>query len=243
MRDLARALGPAQPVYGLQAAGVDGVSVPGETIGQMAQAYLDEVRAVQPRGPYLLAGYSGGGVIAFEMARRLHASGEAIGVLAFIDTFHPQMPIPAINVRTRVERLRREGSSYIRDGFLRTWKSIRDARAQRRVDDHLAAGEPVPLALRELYLMRSFERAARHYAPPPWSGKALLFKAEQVDYYHRGGGPTYGWDATILGGLEIVPVPGDHHSIMLGANAARIAQRLGQAIADVSTPADQEKYG
>ena len=93
---------PSQTVFGLQASGIDGVSAPGESIEQMAQTYLDDIRAVQPHGPYLLAGYSGGGVIAFEMARRLEAAGEPIGVLAFIDTFHPQMPLPQINVFTRL---------------------------------------------------------------------------------------------------------------------------------------------
>ena len=109
IKDLARAMNPSQSVLGLQASGIDGVSALGETIEQMAGTYLEDVRAVQPHGPYLLAGYSGGGVIAFEMARRLEAAGEPIGVLAFIDTFHPQMPVPHINVFTRLERLRREG--------------------------------------------------------------------------------------------------------------------------------------
>jgi acyl carrier protein len=70
IKDLARAMDPSQAVFGFQALGIDGVTAPGASIEQMAQAYLDELRAVQPHGPYLLAGYSGGGVIAFEMANR-----------------------------------------------------------------------------------------------------------------------------------------------------------------------------
>ena len=108
IKDLARAMDPSQTVFGFQASGIDGVSAPGASIEQMAQTYLDELRTVQPHGPYLLAGYSGGGVIAFEMARRLDAAGEPIGLLAFIDTFHPHMPLPHIDVFTRLGRLRRE---------------------------------------------------------------------------------------------------------------------------------------
>jgi len=51
-----------------------------------------------------------------------------------------------------------------------------------------------------------------------------------VDFYHRTGGPTYGWDQTITNALEVVPIPGDHRSILTGANAMRIARRLAQEI-------------
>jgi thioesterase domain-containing protein len=236
-------MGPAATVFGLQASGIDGVSAPGTTVEQMAGAYLDEVRAVQPRGPYLLAGYSGGGLIAFEMARRLDQAGEPIGVLAFIDTFHPRMPLPQIDMRTRLDRLRREGTSYLRDGLDRLRKSLQDARDGRRLAKHVAAGEPIPLALRELHLIRHFERAQSRYRPEPWPGKALLFRAEQIDYYFRAGGPLYGWDQSVLGGIEVIPVPGNHDSIMLGANAVRIANRLVQAIAEAGNGRDQDRCG
>jgi thioesterase domain-containing protein len=140
------------------------------------------------------------------------------------------MPRPRITAWTRLERLGREGIPYVREGLARALRSYRQARREQLIDEHLAAGELIPLALRESHLIRSFERAARRYAPAPWSGRALLFKAAQVDYYHRAGGPAYGWDATITGGLEVVKVPGDHDSIMIGANATRIARRLAEAI-------------
>jgi acyl transferase domain-containing protein/thioesterase domain-containing protein len=231
VRDLARAMSPAQTVLGLQAVGIDGVSPPRTTIEDMAASYLDEVRAVQPRSPYFLAGYSGGGIIAFEMARRLDAAGDAMGLLALIDTFHPGMPRPRITAWTRLGRLGNEGLSYVRDGLGRTITSYRQARAHRLIEKHLAADEPVPLALREQHLIRSFDVAVRRYTPLPWPGRAVLFKAEKVDYYHRAGGPAYGWDRTITGGLEIVTIPADHRSIMLGANASRIAERISLAIA------------
>jgi acyl transferase domain-containing protein len=243
IHELARAMDSRQTVLGLQAAGLDGVSPLGTSIAQMAADYLAEVRAVQPHGPYLLAGYSGGGVIAFEMARRLQASGDTIGVLAFIDTFHPQMKAPRINLFTRLGRLCRERAGYLRDVLERRRLSIRDERGWRRIERHLAAGEPIPIDLRELHLIRNFLRASSGYQPEPWPGKALLFRAEQVDYYHRAGGPTYGWDQTVLGGLETVSVPGDHDSIMRGANAARIAHRLEQAIAEATNPPAQDRRG
>ncbi len=227
--DLARAMGPAQTVFGLQSIGIDGVTPPPATIEQTAQGYLREIRIVQPRGPYLLAGYSGGGVIAFEMARQLGEAGDAIGLLALIDTFHPQMPRPPITLRTRLSRFRHEGMAYLSAGVERMVTSYQEKRGARVIGQYLAAGEPIPPDLRELHLIRSFKRASRRYAPAAWPGRALLFKAELVDFYHRTGGPAYGWDKTISA-LEIVPIPGDHRSIMTGANASRIARRLGEEI-------------
>ena len=55
----------------------------------MATAYLAEIREVQPEGPYMLGGYSGGGLVAFEMAQQLTAAGEKIALLVMFDTFPP----------------------------------------------------------------------------------------------------------------------------------------------------------
>ena len=85
-RDLARHLGPEQPLYGLQARGLDGTSPFCTTIEEMAARYLDEMRAVQGHGPYHLGGYCMGGTIAFQIAQELQARGERVALLALFDT-------------------------------------------------------------------------------------------------------------------------------------------------------------
>src|SRR3954453_23008083 len=65
--DLAKALGPDQPCYGLQARGLDGVESPLTRVEEIARYYLDEIRIVQPSGPYCLGGLSSGATIAYEM--------------------------------------------------------------------------------------------------------------------------------------------------------------------------------
>lgn len=84
--DLAQRLGPNQPVYGLQAPGLDGMGAPMMQVEAMTTHYIEEMRTVQPKGPYHLAGYSGGGTIAFEMAQQLRASGEEVALLAMFDS-------------------------------------------------------------------------------------------------------------------------------------------------------------
>jgi thioesterase domain-containing protein len=88
-QNLARHLDPDQPVYGLQAKGLDGKQAPHTRFEDMAADYIKEIRTVQPEGPYLLAGYSSGGVVAFEMAQQLQAQGQQVELLALIDSYCP----------------------------------------------------------------------------------------------------------------------------------------------------------
>jgi len=77
----------ARPIYGMQAKGLDGVEEPFDRIEDMAQFFLDAIREVQPHGPYLLMGYSLGGLIVFEMAERLAEAGEKIALLALLESY------------------------------------------------------------------------------------------------------------------------------------------------------------
>jgi thioesterase domain-containing protein len=87
-RKLAQYLGSDQPVYGLQAQGLDGTSPLLKTVEEMAALYVKDIRRVQPHGPYLLGGYCLGGTIAYETAQQLHAAGEEIALLALFDTMN-----------------------------------------------------------------------------------------------------------------------------------------------------------
>jgi len=84
-RSLARQLGEDQPFYALQPHGLDGQPAP-SSIEAMAAHHLRSLREVQPSGPYLLGGHCNGGLIAFEMARRLEAAGERVALLALVCT-------------------------------------------------------------------------------------------------------------------------------------------------------------
>ena len=85
--DLARHLGADQPFYGLQSAGLDGSRPPHTRVEDMAAHYIKEMRELQPEGPYFIGGRSLGGMVAFEMAQQLKAQGQAIGLLALLDTY------------------------------------------------------------------------------------------------------------------------------------------------------------
>jgi thioesterase domain-containing protein len=86
---LSNHLGVERPFYGLQDPVLDGGDQPYDSIPQMAADYVKAVRAVQEDGPYLIGGYSFGGLIAFEMAQQLRSEGQEIAALLVIDSMSP----------------------------------------------------------------------------------------------------------------------------------------------------------
>ena len=78
-------------LYGLQARGVDGTDEPLTTIGAMVDEYLAEIRKTQPSGPYHFAAWSSGGIVAYEIARRLIDDGEHVATVALFDSFAPAL--------------------------------------------------------------------------------------------------------------------------------------------------------
>jgi thioesterase domain-containing protein len=229
-RDLSRGLSAAQPFYGLQASGVDGVSRPHESITDMARAYVFEIRKRQPRGPFLIGGYSAGGIVAFEMAKQLTAQADRVALLALIDTMHPAVPARRVSLRARWRRLREEGSGYVAEAVgrrRRLWRQRRDLRSIARC---VSRGEPLPFGLRELRLTENFRRIVRGYACEPWAGRATLFRSSVAPRLYPDAGPTYGWEGAVLGGVDVVVVPGDHHTLLRGENARPLARVLAGAI-------------
>jgi acyl transferase domain-containing protein/thioesterase domain-containing protein/aryl carrier-like protein len=229
-RDLSWGLHHDQPFFALQARGVDGKSEPHRSIEEMAQAYVEEIRALQPRGPYLVAGYSGGGIVAFEMAQQLKALGEEVPLVVFFDTYHPQMPIRTVSWDRKIRRLRNEGLAYVKETALDRLDRLSTARERWQIKQYLRRGKLMPHALRDRHLTDSFGRAAERYRPQPWQGKAILFRAESTPFVFSGGGPDYGWDSVVLGGVQTVMIPGNHDTLLLGANAKVLMGPLNAAL-------------
>ncbi|MEU9045485.1 amino acid adenylation domain-containing protein, partial [Kitasatospora sp. NPDC048343] len=89
---LARYLPTDYPLYGLQAAGLDGGGELPGSIREMAAQYVERMRAVQPAGPYHLLGWSFGGVVAQEIATQLREAGERVAALVLLDAHLPTRP-------------------------------------------------------------------------------------------------------------------------------------------------------
>ena len=118
LRDLAKRIGGPRGVWGIEAPGMDGLSAPLDSVEALAAAHIEDIRSVAPHGPYLFAGYSFGGLIAYEMARQLVADGETVAMLALLDTF----PHPGTwKFSSRVRAVRLQAGVYL---SLKLWRDL-----------------------------------------------------------------------------------------------------------------------
>lgn len=104
---LVKQLESGHPIFGVQPRGLDGVEEPFERVEDFAQFYIDAIRTLQPHGPYVLIGYSFGGLVALEMAQQLSKNGETIALLVMIDAYPHRVHLPfelRVRVVTRLAR-------------------------------------------------------------------------------------------------------------------------------------------
>jgi acyl transferase domain-containing protein/NADPH:quinone reductase-like Zn-dependent oxidoreductase/thioesterase domain-containing protein/acyl carrier protein len=229
-RDFSLRLGDEQPVYGLEARGVDGKLPPAESIEEMAELYLSAVRSVQQRGPYLLGGYSGGGVVALEMARRLAEAGEDTSEVVLMDTYHPAASARKVGWRVDLSSIAVEGVPFI-------WKWAVGSLTRhtvwafrnRRLRHYLSRGQSVPHGLREWHLAVKFAEVLPKHVPQAYTGRVTLFRARDVGNMYTHLGDALGWDG-ILSKLEVVKVPGNHDSLVREPNVSVLAKRLDQVL-------------
>jgi acyl transferase domain-containing protein/thioesterase domain-containing protein/acyl carrier protein len=246
-RDLSQAMGRSQPFYGVQAYGIDGIERPLPSIEEMAETYLREIRRRQPEGPYLLGGYSGGGLVAFEMARQLTAAGDNVALVVMFDTFPPQIPDRDVTLRMRLRRVKDERWSYVSNIVARRLAERRAARNLARIDAIVRDGGVVPSELRETHVERTFLAAAKRYVLRPWSGHVVLMRATDQYFPFRSLGEAYGWDAVVQDGFELVKVPGNHDTLVVEPNATTLVRMLRSTLdrtqAESVTDATERRAG
>jgi amino acid adenylation domain-containing protein len=239
-RLLSQHLGKDQPFYGLQARGLGGGEAPHTTVEEMAAAYIQEMRQEQPRGPYILAGASSGGVIAYEMAQQLRAAGEQVPVLLLIDTYIAQ-PLPRIVQAQAASPLHRSallldyhlGQLLLRtprEGYAYLAARIR-ARLGGVVGPTAEAIHAAPPALR--HVIEANLRAVAAYVPRPYPGSAvMLFSREEPERASYDG--RLGWADLLEGGLVVRFIPGSHENMLDEPQVAEVARVLARCLAPLS---------
>jgi amino acid adenylation domain-containing protein len=245
---LARHLAPDQPVYGLRAQGSDGRREPHTDIQSMAASYIDAIRTVAPDGPYLLGGYSSGGTVALEMARQLRADGDAVGVLAMIDSEAPGAEeASAWDPRTVGAYVRNLASWIVDDDFFRSSADDKLARLRSRgrllrsrvrsfilsekdgadIRDILGVWRVPP---RHRAFLETHARALATYEPRPYDGPMTLIRARTLRLT-AWSPPDLGWRRFAKGGLDIRMVPGAHDNILTEPRVKAVAQQLRKCLA------------
>jgi len=227
---LATNLGLDQPCYGLTAPGADGEHPPLERIEDIAAAILPKIKLVQPRGPYQFAGFSFGGLLAFEAAQQLRLQGETVSVLALFDTFTPQGHLSRprwqrLALHTYILMTRAGRIEHVR----RHLKDRRDRLQAGRARERPATTDSGAREQILLELERVHRRAARIYRPRPYSDGLLLFRATERSaemMFSRVEKQTNGWGALAAERVRVIDFPGTHTSLVQPANAAKAAELL-----------------
>jgi thioesterase domain-containing protein/acyl carrier protein len=234
LRHLAQLLGGDRPFWGLQARGLYGEAEPHRTIPAAAADCIAEMRQVQPRGPYLVGGFSGGGLTAWEIARQLEDAGETVALLVLLDTPLPRRPTLSRPDKALIKlaELRRKGP-----GYLLEWARARIAWERSRGQQ----AQDTEGAFHNAAIEAAFRAAIATYDLPQRAGLTLLCRPPLDRHWRVTGGRwvsrarEYVFDDNALTpfapALQVAEVPGDHDSMVLEPNVRSLAARLRAAIA------------
>jgi amino acid adenylation domain-containing protein/non-ribosomal peptide synthase protein (TIGR01720 family) len=234
-RDLAQALDGERPVYGLQAHGVAAGEAPLTRMEEIAERSLTVLRAAFPSGPYHLLGWSFGGLVAYEIARRLTAAGEEVALLAVLDAG------PKPKAEAGEERPHLDAADLLADEFRAvlavTAEEIRALPEGERLPWLFARAEAVgklPAGLDPAYVERllatfqAHQQAALAYRPRPYPGRLTLFRA--VGDLASRPDLAMGWNG-LAADLEIVKVPGGHEDMVAPPHLETLAVKLRELLA------------
>jgi amino acid adenylation domain-containing protein len=260
LRDLAMAMPDDLPFYCLQARGLDGISEPFHTVEESAAYYVQEIRSVQPHGPYNISGGCYGGMIAYEMARLLASQGEEVGVVALIDTYNfsfaKTLPKPVFlycNARFATRRIAHhiaalrhvpagERGAFLRRRFHALSKHFAVAlaiAAGRDRNQMPIDGVPAQLEADEAGRMKDVlnrvlaisMKAAENYTPDKYSGRIILFKAtERIEEPYED--DTLGW-SKFAAEVELHEIEANHITIADSDHVRPLAQILDAALRTV----------
>lgn len=233
LRHLAGLVGTDRPFYGLQARGLLGDKPPHETLAQAARDYLAEIRQIQPEGPYLLGGFSGGGLSALEMAWALEAAGERAALLVLLDSPVPQRPALSRKdkVLIKLSELRSKGPGYLAEWWQarRAWTEAQRLRAAMppQSDTHAFHNQAIEEAFRQALpqmRLRSYGGRTALFRPPldrHWRVSGGRWVSAEKEYVT----PDNDWSRW-MPDLSVHEVPGDHDSMVLEPNVRVLATEL-----------------
>lgn len=237
---LAKNMDPDQPVYGLQAKGLNGIDEPLEKIEDMAAYYISEIVKHNPKGPYAIAGFSFGGIIAFEMAKQFKAMGKEVKMLAMFDTYAYQSDRYDSTFTRLFNKTR-----YLSKQLLYTFTLFNED--PKRTIEYKT--EAIKRRIIQLYWKLKYGReqnqegffgyannidiknmqAWEKYIFTPYNGSIELFRAKKRTFY-MDDFEYLGWKPFALKGIRIHEIPGEHNYIFAPPNDKEFAQILQQCL-------------
>ncbi|OKH45760.1 hypothetical protein NIES2101_25940 [Calothrix sp. HK-06] len=237
-RKLSMYLGYDQPVYGLQPVGLDGNS-PYTRVEDMASHYIKDIQTIQPHGPYLLGGYSFGGIIALEIAQQLLKRGEKVAFLFMLDTCRPgcSTRLPLIErISIHIKKLLQQ-PTYIQQKLIgmKIWSKFHLREQYKRYSKMAPNFRQIALNLpdsdKHLNIMQANAIALSQYCfQQKYPGQLTLFRTADENRDDNAVGVKYdfdfGWKDLFVGGIDIHHVPGSHLTLLDDPHVEVIAQKL-----------------
>jgi phthiocerol/phenolphthiocerol synthesis type-I polyketide synthase E len=241
-RELSENLGSDQPFYGLQSQGLDGAYPPLTRIEDMAALYVKAIRRRQAHGPYLIGGYCGGGLIAFEVAQQLRSEGEEIALLALLDTMNFSH-IPPLSIWSRAyyscERVWFHAANFMRLDFKGKISFFREKIQVLRNRLPVWWGMLLGKFRKNPKATNSGSRvlgniwsandlACQRYVPKPFPGVVTDFRP--LKQYRAFDKPDTKWDRLALQGQTVVVLPVYPAGMLLEPFVKHLAVALRKAI-------------
>ena len=253
--NLARRLGPDQPFYGLHAPDLSGRENKWGTVEAIAAHYLAALQTVQSQGPYLLGGWSAGGIIAFEMAQQLQRQGQEVGLLALLDTSPPSVQMREKALEENVDL----GDGGVAKELIHHFKiTTPDDFDQREPEEQLVYAlaqtkkihampedTSIELARRSvrtimlvkhivhLYVAKAYPHHIDYLAGTqrdPIPDASLEQTASSDKGEERADRRLQRWRELATGGMDVHLVPGDHQTLVEEPHVQGLAQALRQCI-------------
>jgi amino acid adenylation domain-containing protein len=219
------------PVYGVQAAGLDGDGRLPATLEEMAAEYADLIQEAQPEGPYRLLGWSLGGNVAFAMAGELRARGQEVELLAFLDAYPRQAGAGAETPLAEVfaHNLRDAGFAVTEEEL--TGGRFPSARYRAFLN---AAGDPMGRLDEDelaavLQVFMNNAGLMRGHTPGTYDGDVLVLAAERADADKLARRGAESWRPHVTGRIERVGVDADHLGLVQSDAALAV---VGRALAE-----------
>ncbi|MCG1056170.1 alpha/beta fold hydrolase, partial [Mycetohabitans sp. B5] len=208
---LSNYLHPDQPLYGLQARGFDGTSSLASTVDEMVSDYLEQMRRVQPKGPYCLLGWSLGGNVAHSMAVRLEHQGEKVALLVLLDS----TPLAGKAFEEQENQL---DQAMVRDVFAHHYGN----ELVSAMDEHLLENAEK--------IAKNNSRIVRDYSLPQYGGDALLFRATVAEAGFETLVTPDAWNPYVRGNIEVCNVHCSHGEMLKPESTALIGPILARKL-------------
>lgn len=203
-------LGPRQPYFGFLHPGSDGEDLPWKDVREMADSYLKQLLIHKPGGPYLLGGFSFGGILAFEMAIMLKKMGHDVPFVILFDSFAQPEPFRWHNSFFKIVK-----SNLLVPPVMEALRLFKITVCKT----YIILQRPTPIKYRNFYIVDRYFKMMKRYKPGKFDGKVILFRAVENESSLK----NLGWE-NHAEEIRVIPLKAGHISLLKNEESIRTIQ-------------------